>query len=252
MRSMIDVIASTIASTARFWRGTNAFEPARRQPEQHLELYEFEGCPFCRLAREAFTELDLDVLIRPTPHGGERFRPEAIRRGGQKQFPFLVDPNTGTEMYESADIVDYLYRTYGERPAPSRLLRPAQVLSSSVTSALRLGAGSRARPSKAPERPLELYSFESSPYARRVRERMCELELPYLLRSMGKAKWQDVGPPQIRAALFPDLPVEGRNRRALLERTGRVQVPYLIDPNTNTEMFESDDILAYLRATYAR
>jgi glutathione S-transferase len=30
-----------------------------------------------------------------------------------------------------------------------------------------------------------------------------------------------------------------------------VQVPYLEDPNTGVAMFESRDILAYLRATYA-
>jgi glutathione S-transferase len=29
-----------------------------------------------------------------------------------------------------------------------------------------------------------------------------------------------------------------------------MQVPYLIDPNTNREMYESDDIVAYLEAEY--
>ena len=29
-------------------------------------------------------------------------------------------------------------------------------------------------------------------------------------------------------------------------------VPYLIDPNTDTEMFESADIVAYLDRTYAK
>ena len=38
---------------------------------------------------------------------------------------------------------------------------------------------------------------------------------------------------------------------ALLARAGRVQVPYLVDPNTGAEMFESDAILAYLDRTYA-
>ena len=33
----------------------------------------------------------------------------------------------------------------------------------------------RARPSKAPAEPLELYSFESSPFSKRVRARLCEL-----------------------------------------------------------------------------
>ena len=69
---------------------------------------------------------------------------------------------------------------------------------------------------------------------------------------MGKAGWQDLGPPVIRATLFPDLPVTGRVRKELLERAGKVQVPYLVDPNTGTEMFESDAIRGYLTETYGK
>ena len=111
---------------------------------------------------------------------------------------------------------------------------------------------SRARPSKAPKRPLELFSFESSPYSRRVRELLSELELPYLLRNTGKARWQDLGPPILRKTLFPELPVVGRTRSELLERAGKVQVPYLVDPNTDTALFESQAIRTYLLDTYAR
>ena len=121
-----------------------------------------------------------------------------------------------------------------------------------MAAAARLGAGARARPSKAPRKPLELFSFESSPYSRRVRELLCELELPYLLRSTGKAGWRDLGPPIVRATLFPDRPVEGRNRTELLARAGKVQVPYLVDPNTGKAMFESEAIRTYLLATYSR
>lgn len=250
MPALLDVFGSILASTARMWRGTMA-HPAARQPLRPLELYEFEACPFCRLVRETLTTLDLDAVIHPTPRGGERFRPRVVEMGGRAQFPYLVDPGTGAALDESADIVRYLYLTYGGRPPPPGLLRLIDVPTSSLASALRLGAGRAARPSKAPERPLELYSFESSPYCRRVRERLCALELPYVLRSTGKAMWQDLGVPGMRARLFPDLPVQGRNRRALLERAGKVQVPYLVDPNTGVELFESSDILAYLDATYA-
>jgi glutathione S-transferase len=249
--STLDVLNSTLASSLRFWRGTNA-RPSSRKPRKPLELYEFEACPYCRLVREALTELDLDAMIFPSPHGGRRFRPKVAELGGRKQFPFLVDRNTGRSMYESADIIEYLYGHYGGRPAPTRLLRPLDVTSASLASVARLGAGSRARASRAPKKPLELFSFESSPYSRRVRELLCELEIPYLLRSTGKATWQDLGPPVIRATLFPDLAVTGRTRKELLERTGKVQVPYLVDPNTGKEMFESDAIRDYLAATYAR
>ena len=65
---------------------------AAEQPAEHLQLYEFEACPYCRLVREAFTELDLDALVYPTPHGGKRFRPKVEKLGGRQQFPYLVGP----------------------------------------------------------------------------------------------------------------------------------------------------------------
>ena len=34
-------------------------------------------------------------------------------RGGKVMIPYLVDPNTGAAMYESADIQRYLRTTYG-------------------------------------------------------------------------------------------------------------------------------------------
>lgn len=248
-----EVPTSLLASTLTGWRGTNAFRPVDRQPEMPLELYEFEGCPECRLLREALTELDLDVLIRPCPIGGRRFRPAVRKLGGKAQLPFLVDPNRGTHGYGSAGIVADLAETYGATvPGERGPIRQLRLIGARLARDVRRGRGVRARPSRAPGQPLELYSFESSPYARRVREVLSELQLPYLLRNTGKALWQDLGPPWLRARLFPDLPVTGRNRLRLQALTGRVQVPYLVDPNTGIAMYESADIVAYLEAQYAR
>ena len=247
----LDLTTSVLASSLRGWYGTMA-RPAERQPEQPVELYEFEGCPHCRLVREALTELDLDAAIHPCPRGGERFRPVVERLGGRQQFPFLHDPNTGERLYEAADIIDYLYATYADG-APPRRLAPhgVQVATSTLATAVRGLGGVTHRPSRAPGQPLELYSFESSPYSRPVRELMCELELPYLLRSMGKAAKADMGPPWVRTRFFPGAPVRGRNRERMHARTGRLQVPYLIDPNTGRELYESADIRRYLLDTYA-
>lgn len=250
MDDTLDVISSSLASSLRLWRGTNT-RPAVVQPAKALQLYDIEACPYCRLVREALTELDLDALIFPCPKDGRRYRPRAQKRGGQVLFPYLVDRNTRTALYESADIIAYLYRQYGHRRPPSRLMRTLDVASSMSASAMRGRAGFHMRGSIRPAQPLMLFSFEASPYSRRVRELLCELEIAYLLRSTGKAMWQDFGPPQLRNTLFPDLPVEGRCRRELLARTGRVQVPYLVDPNTGREMFESEDICRYLLETYA-
>ncbi len=246
----VEINLSVAASSLRGWRGTAAFHPAQTQPARPLELYDIENCPYCRLVREVLTELDLDAVILPCPKGGDRFRPDAVARGGKAQFPLLHDPNSDTWLYESADIIAYLRRTYAGR-GPQRGVHALKVLGSDLASGSRILSGMRARSGRrAPEQLLELYSFESSPFSRLVRERLCELELPYLLRNTGKAAWKDMGPPQLRAALFPDAPVTGRNRQALLARAGKVQVPYLVDPNTGTEMFESAAILDYLDRHY--
>ncbi|CAN0847063.1 hypothetical protein LINGRAHAP2_LOCUS4772 [Linum grandiflorum] len=82
------------------------------RPEKPIEIYEFESCPFCRKVREIVAVLDLDVLFYPCPRNGPNFRPKAIELGGKKQFPYVVDPNTGTAMYESDQIIKYLVDKY--------------------------------------------------------------------------------------------------------------------------------------------
>ena len=234
-------------------RATNGIRsvPATVKPELALQLYDIENCPYCRLVRENLTELDLDVEIYPCPKRGERFRPEVVKRGGQAQFPFLVDRNTGVEMYESLDIVDYLYATYAQRPLPARWRQgQLQTLGSMLASAPRLSRGMQARPGKLPEWMLELYSFESSPYARVVRELLCEMEIPYLLRNCGRTKLAEWLLPSMRERLKVSPDSELRNRRVLQESEGRVSIPYLFDPNTGQGLFESADICAYLRAKY--
>ncbi len=248
MATAWDVTSGLLGGTLSGWRGTQAFAPARERPAKLLELYDMELSPYCRLVRATLCELDLDVMIYPCPAGGKRFRPKAEQLGGKQLFPFLVDSNTGTQMYESGDIIDYLSKTYKRRV---RMIRPLALTGSFLMSGLRYGKGVKARPSKAPEKPLELFSFETSPYSRPVRELLCELEIPYILRNTGKAAWSDMGPPSFRDKLFKAPKDTGRNRKVLFEKTGKVQVPYLIDPNTGIEMYESDAIVAYLNKTYA-
>jgi glutathione S-transferase len=225
----LDVATSVLATLARLGSGS-AVGPLGPRPRLPLELYEFEACPFCRKVREALTVLDLEAAIRPCPKGGRRFRPEVERRGGKQLFPYLVDPNTGKEMYESAQIVAYLFERYGAGPPPALLRGFAADLTSGLASAWRPGRGMRYRPARAPERPLELWSFEASPFCRIVREALCALEIPYLLHNVGR------GSP--RRADFAAL-------------SGRMMVPWLVDPNTGTRLFESADIVRYLEATYA-
>lgn len=248
----LNVLGSVLSSTLGKWRGSMVVRGAR-QPAKPLKLYDIEASPYCRLVREALTALHLDAEIYPCPKGGRRFRPEAERLGGKQQFPLLVDPNTGAVMYESADIVDYLFLTYGGRPVPAYYRRTALTLPATmVATAIRGLRGRRVSPSRAPEQPLRLWSFESSPYSRLVRERLCELEIPYVLHNVGKERWQDVGPATLRLKPGPYEPVPGGKRAAHFARTGHMQVPYLEDPNTGVRLLESALILEYLDATYAR
>jgi hypothetical protein len=108
-------------------------------------------------------------------------------------------------------------------------LGPLTTASSVLASWTRGLGGSRPQPSRAPEKPLELWSYEASPFCRLVRETLCRLELPYLLHNVAKG-----------SARRPDF----------VARSGRMMVPYLSDPNTGMAMFESADIVAYLERTY--
>ncbi len=246
----LDLARNVFASTARGWRGTGADIKAKT-PEKMLQLYEFENCPYCRLVREVLTELHLDAEIYPCPKNGTRFRPVVAEKTGKAQFPLLIDPNTGVEMLESADIIAYLISHYGSGAEGGlKAPRALQVASSGLASAWRGRRGTFAKPSRQPEQLLELWSFESSPFSRPVRELLCEMELPYVLHNLGKEQREDWGPPNLRPTLKPYTPVPNGKRAAFLADTGQMQVPYLVDPNTGAALFESADIMAYLEETY--
>lgn len=233
--SILNDVSSFAATVVRLGRGVYPTITAERRPDPKklLELYDFEGCPYCRKVREVLCELDLDYLVHSVAHGSPR-REELKKLGGKVQVPYLVDLNTQTRLYESDDIIDYLNERYGKGkragwslPIPSLL----DDLDSAAASALRFGRGTRCRveAARADLKPLTLYNMEGSPYCRKARESLSELDLEYVVRNVPK------GSPK---------------RAELKERGGKVQVPYLVDPNTKQEMYESDDIVEYLNDTY--
>lgn len=201
------------------------------RPEKPIEIYEFEGCPFCRKVREIVAVLDLDVLFYPCPKNGPNFRPKVAQMGGKQQFPYMVDPNTGTAMYESDDIIKYLVQKYGDGSIPFTLsLGLLTTLTEGFAMIGRMGKGSSYTPSKLPPKPIELWAYEGSPFCKIVREVLVELELPHILRSCAR------GSPK---------------RQILFEKVGHFQAPYIEDPNTGVQMFESAEIVEYLKVTYA-
>ena len=222
-------------SLARF-AGRRVAERSKTLPETRLSepitLYEYEGSPYCKNVREACSVLDLDVLFKPCPRGSDAFRAEAEALGAVT-FPFMVDPNAGMAMGESDDIIDHLFKKYGGETHVPFLLKRDGVLTNAtayVAAVARLKA-LRARPtSKQPEKPLELWTYEISPFTKLVRESLTELCIPHIVRYCPR----------------------GSNKRdALFASTNHFQVPYLTDSNTGVRMYESKEICEYIESEYA-
>ncbi|GFH30372.1 uncharacterized protein HaLaN_29216, partial [Haematococcus lacustris] len=113
------------------------------RPGKPLELYEFETCPFCK-------------------KDGDVWRPKAIALGGKKQFPYLVDPNTGRDA-----IIQYLFNTYGDGKVPMSLtLGTLTTLTAGLGLLARGMSGGRVLPSKQPEQPLVFWGYDASPFVK--------------------------------------------------------------------------------------
>ena len=240
----LEVATSGFASIARLPFGSKVDEaciarPAGSVPKEPITLYEFEACPFCRRVREALSQLDLTVEVRPCPKDAVKHRTEVEAMGGKLTFPFLVDPNTEAGeggLYESEDICRYLYATYGNGAEFPEGIISTTVLTGWMPTLLRAGRGmtryanATTHAGAADLKPLTLYNYEGNQFARLAREALCELELPYTLFNCGK------GSP--KRATLTEVAGEGAS------------VPYLVDPNTGQNVSESEEIVAYLFKTY--
>ena len=80
------------------------------EPEELLELYQFEQCPYCSKVRKQLTEMQIDFVARQVKPNGAREKPKELT--GETQVPVLVDPNTDTVINESDEVVEYLKETY--------------------------------------------------------------------------------------------------------------------------------------------
>ena len=81
-----------------------------------LVLYEYESCPYCQRVLRAIKDLGLKVELRDTLMNHTHLR-DLVALMGSTQVPtLLID---GQPMRESADIVAWMYRQYGQgRSAP--------------------------------------------------------------------------------------------------------------------------------------
>jgi len=69
-------------------------------------LYIEQGCPWGNEVMDFMDKHGIEAEFRDRDTGD--YEAELIARGGKRQTPYLIDTDTGTEMYESADIIAYL------------------------------------------------------------------------------------------------------------------------------------------------
>jgi glutathione S-transferase len=81
--------------------------------ESDITLYRLQACPFCERVVRKLNEYGLDYQSRfVEPMHSDR---DVVKRlSGKRTVPAIVDENTGVTMSESANIVAYLERTYGD------------------------------------------------------------------------------------------------------------------------------------------
>ncbi|MDQ8935555.1 glutathione S-transferase N-terminal domain-containing protein [Acinetobacter rudis] len=249
-------ILSSLTEGSRGMSGT-AFP---MQPNRALKLYEFEGSPFCRRVREVMTLLNLDYEVYPCPKGGEKYRSVVKKLGGKMQFPFFVDENTGDQLYESQQIIQHLFKHYsatGKTPSTYRYYPKLPFVAFAgtlINGARGVWVNKAIKQREAPAELLQLWGFESSPFTRIVRALLTELELPFVFNNVAKERWQDMGLASFRLKPGPYHAIKAGKRAKIIELMGRptqdIQVPYLVDPNTNVALFESAEIVKYLEQQY--
>jgi len=80
---------------------------------------------------------------------------------------------------------------------------------------------------------IELYQSEGCPFCVKVRVALEQMGVPYISKSM-------------------PLRVSSPFKEELITLGGKSQVPFLFDPERSVKMYESDDIIAYVKKYYAK
>ncbi|MXR50366.1 glutaredoxin [Halovenus sp. WSH3] len=86
--------------------------------DSQITLYRLQACPFCERVVRKLNEYGLDYDSRfVEPMHSDR---DVVKReSGVRTVPVIVDENTGLTTAESANIVEYLDKTYGDQTAQS-------------------------------------------------------------------------------------------------------------------------------------
>jgi glutaredoxin len=177
----------------RFRDSSSVLTSAVARPKKPIILYEYDSSPYCRRVRETLQILDIPVELRPCPSARQSsFSNDLFQRTGRRTVPYMIDPNTKTEMFESTDQIQYLLDTYGppKEMYDVKALWPItwvdfSVLTSTYAAMIRdFPASTRQGNARADNErmiPLELWGYEASPFVRPVREKLGSLCLPHVL-----------------------------------------------------------------------
>ena len=71
-----------------------------------LELFILETCPYCQKVMNFMDENK--IKYRKIDIKNKASEDSLIQLGGKRQVPFLVDTGRNIQMYESADIIEYI------------------------------------------------------------------------------------------------------------------------------------------------
>ncbi len=85
------------------------------QQTQHMALYHFATCPYCRRVRSEIERLNLNIEMRDI-HKNRSHHADLVQGGGKQTVPCLrIDNLKGKVrwMYESQDIRAYLRKSFG-------------------------------------------------------------------------------------------------------------------------------------------
>ncbi|MEJ2380414.1 MAG: glutathione S-transferase N-terminal domain-containing protein [Gammaproteobacteria bacterium] len=116
VRALMSPVSSFIGQVSSSNGVTRSDEEQRSVDEQTraLALYQFRACLFCFRVRRAIKRLSLNIETRDIQHDPSAYR-ELLQGGGDAQVPCLRivgDDGKATWMYESADIIAYLYERF--------------------------------------------------------------------------------------------------------------------------------------------
>ncbi len=78
-----------------------------------MTLYVKTGCPYCAKVLDAASKIGIEFDLRNI--ADPAVAQDLIERGGKRQVPYLVNPDSHTEMYESEDIITYLHQKFGQQ-----------------------------------------------------------------------------------------------------------------------------------------